>query len=103
MSTNSTSTATFIEKDGLFEFTVKIEYLKECPEPEQFNHKILCGEKNLPGYLHNPVGPAVKFLKKGVTPREEYWIDGVPLNEEESAKIEKLYKFNNKLTDFIDK
>lgn len=97
----SDSTYTFTEKSGNFQFTVKSEFLKIVPNPAEFDHMILCAEKNLPAFLHNPVGPAtVPLFEKGKD-NSEYWINGEQVSGEEEEKLKKLYQFNSKLTEFI--
>jgi hypothetical protein len=89
----------FVSGDGKMEFTVKTAFKEKCPDPEK--HKIyeLMTTFKLNQYLHNPAGPAMVRLKDN---RQEYWIDGQILTQEQGAKLCHNFNFKNKLQDTIN-
>lgn len=92
------STHTFKEAKGKFVFTVKSEFLQECPNPEQFSSYELITEKKLLPNLHNPVGPAIHALVKDI---KEYWLNGNKLSDEEGKDMEHKAQFNKELLEEI--
>jgi predicted PilT family ATPase len=81
-------TYTFNETSGNFQFTVKREFLQEVPEPEKMDVQQLFGETQMPKFLHNPVGPAIKHLKiKNNEIEDCYFLNGTPLTKEETEKL----------------
>lgn len=95
------STTTFKSKDGLFEFTVKSEFVVQNPAYQEADTiKLLSEEMNLHKYLHNLTGPAWVHLKT-IDPKTgknkiEYWIEGEFVELEKAEKIIHNNKFNEK-------
>ena len=98
--TNENNTVTFTDKDGLFEFTVKKEFLEKCPNPSEHDLEALTVTFSHQKFLHNPAGSAVNYLEK--LPKEvkeklnsidetsglkAYWLDGTLLKGEERKKF----------------
>lgn len=58
----------------------------------------LMSKMNMAQSLHNPGGPAIIHLETGY---QEYWINGVQLNKEDSAKMHHEMMFNNDLNKLL--
>lgn len=57
-------TVTFKDKDGLFIFTVRWSFLRNCPKPETCDIETLAIKGHLNKYLHSVTGPAVVYTDK---------------------------------------
>lgn len=101
-------TYTFKTKNKRFQITVKKEFLKECPNPEDYMSLDLNKDFYMFKYLHNETGPAVIRFKKDdldTVERSEFWLDGSLLekdNPELDAQMKQKYSFNKKLTELIN-
>jgi len=92
-------THTFQDSRKKFTLTVKIEFLKKCEKPIEYDAYDLNNKFCMFKFLHNPAGPA---LIRHEDNYEEYWIDGKNLahaNPELNKKMKHTNKFNKKLED----
>lgn len=106
-------THTFTEKDGLFTFTVKKEFLDKCPNPNEHDLESLTTNYEFNKFLHNPMGPAVIYEVK--IPQEvrdallkneaiglvedkvvAYWLNGNLMSGEELKKLKHDTEFGDK-------
>lgn len=92
-------TYTFRSEDGIFEVTIKAEFLKTVPNPTEYAFKDLMTQHNLAQYFHNPIGPAIRILKNGY---EDYWLDGKQVSPEVAEKIKHGVKFNTTMDDILN-
>ena len=89
--------ASFKDKNGEYLFTVKKEFLTNCPEPEKLPAYELFDTHAIYNFFHNTEGPAFTNLLDG---QEEFFINGKYVKEgEERDKI----KFGKKFKDGFDK
>jgi hypothetical protein len=78
-------TVTFKDKNNEYEFTVKKEFLQNCPNPETFAAFELFDNHAIYHHFHNTEGPAFTEL---ATNRHEFFINGKYVKEgEERDKI----------------
>lgn len=76
-------TYTFIDKLKEFTFTVKSEFLQNCPNPETKTSYELFDDHAIYNFFHNPEGPAMVNLKNGA---EEFFINGKYVKEGEERE-----------------
>jgi len=106
-------TYTFNDKDNLFKFTVKKEFLEKCPNPEQQDLESLVVNFDFKNFLHNPLGPAVTYLTKIPNEVREallkneavgllndevvcYWLNGELMTGENLKKLKHDANFGDK-------
>lgn len=85
-------------KDKRFQFTVKSEFLQDCPNPEEQEAYDLLVKYKINQYLHNPTGPAVIRHKDNFS---EYFINGQRASDEVAEKIAHNSSFSKKLGDLV--
>lgn len=61
----------FSDSGKKFDLYVHTDFLKVCPNPSEFDYKVLLEQYNMFWYLHRTDGPAVTRLKDGAT---EFWV-----------------------------
>ena len=89
-------TVTFRDKNGEYTFTVKKEFLQNCPEPQNLQAFELFDNHAIYHHFHNTEGPAMIEHSSG---REEFFFNAKYVKEgEERDKI----KFGKKFKDGFD-
>ena len=87
-------TVTFRDVDNLWEITVKEEFLKKCPNPNNETIEDLAKKYKFYEHLHNPYGPALSGQVYGKSVRL-YFIEAqliYPDTDEGKAKIKEIQK-----------
>lgn len=85
-------TYTFKNKENTHTFTVKAEFLKECPKPEEVPIDDLYQTHSFQNFWHNTEGPA--FIDHG-NKVEFYFIEGKLQRGEAEEKIKYGMKFKD--------
>ena len=93
-------TYTFVSDNKIFKVTIKAEFLKIIPKPEEHVFHDLMTQHSMPQYLHNPNGPAMVVLTNG---HEEYWIDGKRCTDEVAEKMKHTIKSFDTLEKELEK
>lgn len=114
-------THTFTDKDGLFTFTVKKEFLERCPNPQELNIETLTSTHEINKFFHNPNGFAVvynnklpeKVLEKIASHSAIHrdangvlgacWLDGNILTGDDAKKFLHDVNFMDKVDEFLTK
>lgn len=116
--TNNGTTVEFSDKDGLFIFTVKKEFLEKCPNPSQVGIEELVTKHDFKNFLHNPTGPAVRYgqkipneVREALLKNESvknvdgnpgtYWLNGQLLTGAELEKLKHDVEFGDKFEDML--
>jgi hypothetical protein len=94
---SSDATHTFRSEDGIFEFTIKKEFLAIADPSKHSTHKLMT-EFKVGNYLHNPFGPAITNLKNGY---QEFWLEGKRAPADVAEKIKHQTNFNNDLEQLL--
>lgn len=101
---------TFTDKSGVFTIAVKEDFLKKCPDPQNYTGHELNEKFQLWTFLHNLNGPAVinrrwdTSIKEGPLPQknkdgfhEEWWENGEKIPDERVAELKHSSDFNDRL------
>lgn len=82
------------DKEHTWTCVVKTEFLKKCPDPENYGCFDLNSKFFMYAHLHNPTGPAiVRHDAEGPKTTHggtEYWLDGKCLQIEDKALADKI-------------
>lgn len=92
----------FYTKCKRYRISAKEEFLKVCPNPEDFTGDDLNEKYGVFGYLHHPSEPAVINFVRNVY---EYWQDGKSLrqhNKEQMLLLDSRNRFYSKLDRLLD-
>ncbi len=113
-------TYTFNDKDNLFTFVVKKEFLEKCPNPDQQDLESLVVNFDFKNFLHNPNGHAVTYLTKIPDQVREallknesvgmldgkvvtYWLNGELMTGENLKKLKHDAGFSDKFDAMLSK